>query len=100
MAGTFFLRNQFDQPGKAFDAKVGTVQLRQGKAVLQRRSQIIKILLIIAEHTGEHYTPLEVMAGQLVGSHPPHVNHWINSYRRAKDCTWTVVLYCSENHAF
>lgn len=75
MGGTFFLRNQFDQLGEAFGAKVGAVQLRQGKAVLQGRSQIIKILLIIAEHTGEHYKPLEVMAGQLVGSHPLHVNH-------------------------
>lgn len=75
MGGTFFLRNQFDQLREAFGAKVGAVQLRQGKAVLQGRSQIIKILLIIAEHTGEHYKPLEVMAEQLVGSHPPHVNH-------------------------
>lgn len=40
------------------------------------------------------------MAGQLVGSHPPHVNHWINSYKCAKECTLIVVLYCSENHTF
>lgn len=80
--------------------KVGVIQLRQGKAVLQHRSQIIRILLIVPERAGEHYTPPEVMAGQLVGSHPPHVNHWINSYRHAKECTWTVVLFYSENHTF
>lgn len=40
------------------------------------------------------------MAGQLVGSHPPHVNHWINSYRCAREGTWTVALYRSENHTF
>lgn len=40
--------------------KVGVIQLRQGKAVLQHRSQIIRILLIVPEHAGEHYMSMQV----------------------------------------